>query len=160
MTVFLVRHAQAGSRSDSEVVDDILRPLNDEGRLQAAAIVSVLAAMGVRSVYCSPYRRCVQTAVPLAAHLGVSVIQTSDLGEGVAVGAVRMVRELANESAALFSHGDIIPSVLETLARTDGLDLGSTPKCQKGSIWMLETNGSSDVFVRATYVPPSRFTML
>jgi 8-oxo-(d)GTP phosphatase len=159
MPLFLVRHAQAGSRIESDLTDDSRRPLNDEGRFQAAAMVSVLAEMGARSVYASPYRRCVQTAVPLAAHLGIPAIETDDLGEGVAVGALRLARELANEGAALFSHGDIIPSVLETLVRTDGLDLGPSPKCQKGSIWMLETNGSSRVFVRATYVPPSRFTM-
>ena len=160
MALFLVRHAQAGSRSDyGAAYDDRLRPLTSEGRHQAAALVDVLGEMGVKSLYSSPFRRCVQTAVPLASHLGIHVNETEDLAEGPAVGALRLARSLANDHAVFCSHGDIIPSILETLVAVDGISLGSSPKCQKASIWLLETNGSSDVFVRATYVPPPRWTM-
>jgi 8-oxo-(d)GTP phosphatase len=159
MALYLVRHAQAGSRAESNLPDDTLRPLTREGRHQAAALAGVLDEMGARSVYTSPYRRCVQTAVPLAAHLGIDVIETDDLGEGPADGAIELVRNVANDNAALFSHGDIIPAVLEHLAVTDGLDLGSSPRCQKGSIWILESDGSSAKFVKATYVPSWRFNL-
>jgi 8-oxo-(d)GTP phosphatase len=159
MALYLVRHAQAGSRAESNLPDDTLRPLTREGRHQAAALAGVLDEMGVRSIYTSPYRRCVQTAAPLGAHLGLPVIETDDLGEGPADGAIELVRKIANDDAALFSHGDIIPAVLEHLATVDGLDLGASPRCQKGSIWILETNGSSDKFVKATYVPSWRFNL-
>jgi broad specificity phosphatase PhoE len=159
MTLFLVRHAQAGSRAESNLPDDTLRPLTREGRHQAAALAGLLDDMGATSVYTSPYRRCVQTAVPLGAHLAVPVIETDDLGEGPADDAIQLVRKLANDSAALFSHGDIIPAVLEHLVANDSIDLGPSPRCQKGSIWMLETNGFSDTFVKATYVPAWRFNV-
>ncbi len=159
MALYLVRHAQAGSRAESNLPDDTLRPLTREGRHQAAALAGLLADMGAQSVYTSPYRRCVQTAVPLAAHLGVPVTLADDFGEGPADGAIELVRKLANENAAIFSHGDIIPAVLEHLAVHDSLDLGKTPRCQKGSVWVLETNGSTDMFVKATYVPAWRFNV-
>jgi 8-oxo-(d)GTP phosphatase len=159
MALFLVRHAQAGSRAVSNLPDDTLRPLTREGRHQAAALVGLLDEMGATSVYTSPYRRCVQTAVPLGAHLGVPVVETDDLGEGSADGAIALVRKLANDNAALFSHGDIIPGVLEYLVANDSLDLGPSPRCQKGSIWMLETDGISDTFVKSTYVPAWRFNV-
>jgi 8-oxo-(d)GTP phosphatase len=159
MALYLIRHAQAGSRAESNLPDDTLRPLTREGRHQSAALAGLLEEMGAQSVYTSPYRRCVQTAVPLAAHLGVPVIETDDLGEGPADGAIELVRKLANENAALFSHGDIIPAVLAYLAANDSLDLGNSPRCQKGSVWVLETNGLTDKFVRAIYMPAWRFNM-
>jgi 8-oxo-(d)GTP phosphatase len=159
MALYLVRHAQAGSRAESNLPDDTLRPLTREGRHQAAALAGLLEELGAQSVYSSPYRRCVQTAVPLAAHLGVSVVETDDLGEGPADGAIELVRKLANQNAALFSHGDIIPAVLEHLVAKDSLELGASPRCQKGSVWVLETDGLTDTFVKATYVPAWRFNV-
>jgi 8-oxo-(d)GTP phosphatase len=159
MALFLVRHAQAGSRAESNLPDDTLRPLTREGRHQAASLAGLLDEMGAKSVYTSPYRRCVQTAVPLAAHLGVAVIESEDLGEGPADGAIDLVRKLANDNAALFSHGDIIPAVLGHLAVEDSLDLGPSPRCQKGSVWILETDGLTSSFAKATYVPAWRFNI-
>ena len=168
MTVFLVRHAQAGTRADFQSDDDRLRPLTDEGRHQSAALVGTLVDLGVTAAYSSPFRRCVQTAVPIAAHLRISVIETEALAEGPSDDAYALVRSLAHESAALFSHGDIIPGVLQSLVFADALFLGTNPRCQKASIWMLEAArpsetaklSSPNVFVRATYVPPPRWTML
>ncbi len=157
MVLFLVRHAQAGSRAEANLPDDTIRPLTAEGRHQAAALVGVLTDLGARTVYSSTFRRCIETAAPLAAHLGVPMTVTEDLAEGPADAAIKLVRARSEDSAALVSHGDIIPAVLEHLAQIDGLDLGSAPKCQKGSVWMLETDGRTGRFVKATYVPAQRF---
>jgi 8-oxo-(d)GTP phosphatase len=164
MTVFLVRHAQAGNRAEFHDANDRLRPLTDEGRHQSAALVGTLADLGVKAIYSSPFRRCVQTAAPLAAHLDLPVIQTEALAEGPSDDAYALTRSPATQSAALFSHGDIIPGVLQSIVFADALFLGTNPRCQKASIWMLETAeapaeggaGTSAVFVRATYIAPPR----
>jgi broad specificity phosphatase PhoE len=155
--LFLVRHAQAGSRAEANLPDDTLRPLTAEGRHQAAALVGVLAELGARSAYTSPYKRCIETAAPFAAYLGSPMVITGDLEEGPADAAIALVRARAHDHAALFSHGDIIPAVLEHLITTDGLDLGPSPKCQKGSIWMLEFDEGTARYTKATYVPAQRF---
>lgn len=157
MTVYLVRHAQAGSRAGFALDDDRLRPLTTEGRHQAAELAGLLAELGVTSVLSSPYRRCVQTAAPLAALLGVPVAEHHALEEGPHDDAVVLVRELAHGSAALVSHGDIIPGVLDTLQHEDRLDLGAAPRCQKASVWILEPEATTDRFVTATYVSPPQW---
>jgi 8-oxo-(d)GTP phosphatase len=161
MTVFLVRHAQAGRRSDFDGGDDSLRPLTTEGRHQAAALAGLLAELGATTVYSSPYRRCVQTAAPLAALLGVAVVETSALEEGPPDAAIELTRRVAAESAAFFSHGDIIPAILDDIVAHDVVDLGTEPRCQKGSVWILEPDKDSPgVFASATYLPPPRWMML
>ncbi len=48
--------------------------LNDKGREQADALVRMLASQPIQAVYSSPIERCVETAEPLAAALGLSVV--------------------------------------------------------------------------------------
>ncbi len=154
MTVFLVRHAQAGNRAGFPSDDDRPRSLTIEGRHQAAELAGVLQDLGVTDVRSSPYRRCVETAAPVAALLRVPLVEMSALEEGPAVAALALVRDIATMSAVLVSHGDIIPAVLDALARDDGLDLGPAPRCQKASIWILEPDSSGTRFAKATYVSP------
>ncbi len=155
MTLFLLRHAQAGSRSDWPG-DDRTRPLTSVGRHQSADLVGMLAEMGLAKVFSSPYTRCVETAAPLAARLGVSVIITEALAEGPHYGALALVRSLGHENALLCSHGDIIPALLDTFAFVDGVDLGPNPRCQKGSLWVLEPDAEAQTISRVQYIPPSR----
>ena len=133
MTVFLVRHAQAGSRIGAALDDDRLRTLTVEGRHQSAELAGILAVLGVTEILTSPYRRCIETAAPLAAALNVEVQITTALQEGPHDGALALVRQLASGSAAFFSHGDIIPGVLQSLAQEDNLDLGESPMVAPGA---------------------------
>ena len=153
MTLYLVRHSPAGSRSAWDG-DDTVRPLTREGRYQAAELVEWLAPCGIEEVRSSPYRRCVETVAPLAAALGLTVEVDDTLAEGEADRAVRLVRELWGHTAALSTHGDIVPAVLDALAREDGVDLGPDPKWKKGSVWILEPAAERGRFARAQYVAP------
>lgn len=156
MTLYLVRHADAGSRRNWGG-DDMIRPLTSEGRHQAADIAGLLVDFGVNRFLSSPYRRCIETIVPAAAARGVQTEITEALTEGPHDDAVRLVRSLAQATVAFCSHGDIIPGVLDVLATEDGLDLGKQPRCQKGSIWVLEPKaGKQGKFALATYIPPTR----
>ena len=159
MTLFLVRHAQAGSRSSWSGthlgIDDILRPLTPQGRYQSADLVGLLEEMGITEIRSSPYKRCLETVAPLAAALGLEVIVDERLAEGPADGAIALARALAETSTVFCSHGDVLPAILDHLRLNDALDLGADPRCQKGSTWICEPNRAwAGHFSEATYLAP------
>ncbi len=151
MPLLLIRHAHAGSRRDWPG-DDRLRPLSAKGGRQAEAISSLAEDHSPQRILSSPYERCLQTVGPLGAHLSLRVEPVDDLAEGAGPSALALVRALADEKAALCTHGDVIPDVLVALADEDRLDLGHRPRQAKGSVWVLEAHAGR--FTRATYVPP------
>ena len=151
MPVILVRHAVALDRHDWKG-DDADRPLRKRGRRQADALVKLLDGFAVERVLSSPFVRCVETVVPLASARGCPVEETADLAEGASHEAVALVRSLAGRNAALCSHGDVIPRVLEHLVVHDGVDLGHDPRCAKASVWVLEDDGERAV--KAFYIEP------
>ena len=81
MTIYLVRHAKAGSRK-AWTGDDELRPLSKAGRAQARALAKRLAADGITRIFSSPYVRCRQTVEPLAERSGVPVEASEALARG------------------------------------------------------------------------------
>lgn len=151
MPVLLVRHAVALDRHDWKS-DDEQRPLRKRGRRQADALVDVLAGFEIERVLTSPFIRCVETVVPLAAARGCEVEETAALAEGASHDAVALVRSLAGRHAALCSHGDVIPRVLEHLVVHDGVDLGHDPRWAKASVWVLEDDGER--VAKAFYIEP------
>ncbi len=157
--VLLVRHAKAGERVGWAPSDDIIRPLTTEGRRQAADLVDVLNAFSPRDVSASPYRRCLETVVPIAAHLGLSVKSDDRLAEGAATQALSVIRDHFMTGAGcivLCSHGDVIPEVLQHLQRADGLSLGSEFRVQKASTWILTGLVGSGTVQTASYVGPPK----
>lgn len=157
MTIYLVRHANAGSRAKWSGGDDALRPLVPQGRYQAADLVTVLGELGITRILSSPYRRCIETVAPLAAALGLPVEIDDALAEGPGGPAFKLVRSLHAENAVLCSHGDIIPSVLEALEIQDGVKFRADARCQKASTWILESDPTGDgSFSSLSYIPPPR----
>ena len=159
MAVYLVRHADAGTRHEWHQPDD-LRPLTERGERQAAGVVELLGDRPITRILSSPAMRCRKTIEPLAAHLGVEVELHAALLEGAALqDALAVVRAAAATpaegdaagDAVLCSHGDVIPDVL-TYLMGKGMRTGPDRRCQKGSVWVLEVDGA-DV-VRGEYVPP------
>lgn len=151
MTLYLLRHAKAGSRS-SWSGDDRLRPLSGAGRRQAVLISEALADLPITRILSSPYARCVETAALVAEPHGLRVEEAVALAEGAPLPDVLALADaVAAEEAVLCSHGDVIPMLLEELAST-GIDLGPEPRCQKGSIWIVEAGASCPPPAR--YVPP------
>ncbi|MET0275894.1 MAG: histidine phosphatase family protein, partial [Acidimicrobiia bacterium] len=97
MTIYLVRHAKAGSRRNW-ATDDTLRPLSKPGRRQADAIASGLAGVSVSRLVSSPFVRCVQTVEPLAAALDVDIERSDKLAVGASINdALDLVDKLARE---------------------------------------------------------------
>lgn len=158
MTLLLVRHAEAEPRSGWGG-PDVLRPLSSRGRRQAGGLVHVLGdRFSIGRLVTSPSLRCIETLSPLAATFGVGLELSTDLGEGhdpdAAIGQARSTATSPGTEGALVlcSHGDLIPKVLDVLQGSDGLDLGRSPRCQKGSTWVFESRLGR--FTSATYISP------
>jgi len=142
MTIYLIRHAHAGDRSEWQG-DDRLRPLSAKGNRTARAIADTLGDRPVERVLSSPAVRCVETIEPLATRVGRPIETTEVLAEGGdPVEVIRLLRAHRDGDLAVCSHGDVIPEVIETLSR-DGLDIRGTIGNRKGSFWALELNGVS-----------------
>ncbi len=154
MTLYLVRHASAGTRGHFGSGNDLDRPLDAVGHDQASGLISLLGDKGITQVYSSAAVRCVETVVPLAEHLGVEVEIEPALLEGQsATMALHLLRTLAqsNTTAALCSHGDIIPDAIQTLAR-EGMVIAGQRAWAKGSTWELRTRGND--ITEATFLGP------
>lgn len=152
MSVLLIRHAHAGSRSEW-MGHDAERGLSDRGRKQAKRLVAKLRGYDIERILSSPYVRCMETVAPLAAARDLKVEAVDALAEGAGDKAVRLLRSLATADVALCTHGDVIPEILLALREDDGLDLGAHPRQAKGSVWVLET--SKGRFRKALYIPPA-----
>ena len=151
--LLVIRHASAAARHKWEDAD-LLRPLDDKGRRQAQRLVDRLRLFEVRRVLSSPSLRCTQTVAPLAAAAGVAVEERDELAEGMARAALELVRDVAGQSVALCTHGDVIPRILEALVIEDGVALGDDPQWQKASTWVL--HGTERRFVKVDYIEPPR----
>ncbi|HSR44792.1 MAG TPA: NUDIX hydrolase [Acidimicrobiia bacterium] len=149
--IYLVRHATAGRRKDWKG-EDVKRPLSNRGWEQANEIGTFLADAQVERLLSSSYVRCRQTFEPAAALLGLKVERSGALLEGSGSKRLeKLMRKLGNTPAALCSHGDIIPALLERLSAS-GTVLESEVEFAKGSIWAIDV--VEGTFPSARYIPP------
>jgi 8-oxo-dGTP diphosphatase len=150
VTVYLVRHAKAGSRRNWSG-DDAQRPLSRPGNRQAAELAAALGHVGITRIVSSPYVRCMQTVEPLAEALGIPVDVSDALAEGAPAAEARALFEkLSRENVVLCSHGDVLGAVLVDLAGRDvRLD---DFRIEKGSVWEVECDHGRPTSAR--YVPP------
>jgi len=152
-TIWMVRHASAGDRS-AWTTDDRDRPLDERGIRQAQGLLAALTPHEVgraRSVRSSPYLRCRQTVEPLAASLGLEVVDDPALAEGASLrSTLQLLRRCGD--AVLCSHGDVIGDLVGHLAGR-GL-AGHDARFAKASTWVIELVDGR--LSGAVYVPPPR----
>jgi len=100
--LFIVRHADAIPDEDeiipSGIYDDL--PLSRTGRNQAQALAERLSGLSFNAMYSSPLRRCLETAAPLAEHLGITPIIAEGLKE-IKLGNIRPLPNDGQDLAAL-----------------------------------------------------------
>jgi broad specificity phosphatase PhoE len=152
LTVYLVRHARAGSRSRWKG-DDTLRPLSKIGRAQADGIAKELSEESIDVIVSSPFVRCTATVEPLADKVGVEVETSDALAEGARPAhALRLFEKVQDRNAVLCTHGDVMQDLLDHFGR-HGVKLRDH-RMEKGSIWVFDLEG--DAVRRARYVPPPK----
>jgi 8-oxo-dGTP diphosphatase len=140
MSFLLVRHASAGKRKQWSG-DDRLRPLDEQGREQAARLPAALSEFRIDRICSSPYVRCRQTVEPLALALDLEIEERDELAEGAGRYApLALAFELGGQTAVLCTHGDVIFDLLGE--ETD-----------KGSTCVLEIVDGR--LTRRGYLPPA-----
>jgi 8-oxo-dGTP diphosphatase len=152
VSIYLVRHAKAGSRSDWHG-DDLVRPLSKNGWLQAEAIAARLSKRGVTALVSSPFLRCRQTLEPLAAALELPIADDRRLAEASAFEDVLDLLATLPDGAVLCSHGDVIPETMMALERR-GCDIDGHPDWRKGTVWTLERSVEGKVGRAKVWGPP------
>lgn len=151
MTVWLVRHAKAGSRQRWDGPDD-LRPLTKAGERQAAGLQETLADEHIDAVISSAYVRCRQTVQPLAHVRRLPITLHDALLEGASLDELgKLLEDLEVVSAVLCTHGDVVENLVARLA-ADRVPLDGDLAWPKGSTWALEVNGGR--VHAARYLPP------
>jgi 8-oxo-dGTP diphosphatase len=140
MRVVVLRHATAGHR-DHWDGDDRMRPLDEQGRAQAEALVSTLAELGTQALYSSPALRCVQTLELAAARLGLSIETRTELDESAhRQDVLELLEGVVAPVPTLCTHGEAIEELLPD------------HECEKGAIWIVDVE---DGEVREErYLPP------
>ncbi len=156
--VLLVRHADAGQRSDSDG-PDINRRLSERGRCQAHALGSLLAMFAPTQVLSAPAVRCMQTVEPLAESLGLRVEVASMFGEEdftadpePAGDRFRAALASTEDVTVISSQGGVLPALIAGLPSTEAPE-PLAPIVAKAGVWALATSGGR---VRADYYPPSK----
>ncbi len=152
MSLFVVRHAKAGSRRDWDG-DDTERPLSKGGRRQSAALAERLAGEHVSGLWSSPYVRCMQTLEPLGQLLDLKVLGEERITEGASSNEGLDLLGDVPDGAVLCSHGDVIPDLLHALVRR-GTRILTPPDWRKGAMWVLDAPGVDGLVATARVEPP------
>lgn len=87
--IYFVRHA----KSDHTVKDGRIRPLTPEGLASTAQVKDFFRDKHIDAIYCSPYKRSIDTIRPAAEMLGLEIVTDERLRErenGLPVGAPGM----------------------------------------------------------------------
>ncbi len=136
MTLYIVRHAKAGKRSEWEGPDE-MRPLSDKGWEQAQALAEKLELISPTYLISSPATRCIQTLKPLSKAINIKIVSDQRLFEHGDIAKTLEVLEEVEDSTVISSHGDMIPEVIKLLERR-GMEIGSKPDWRKASVWVVE----------------------
>lgn len=150
-TIYLVRHAKALNRSEWTQPDE-LRPLTKAGRRQAEELVERLNAFSFARAISSPHVRCKETVELLAKARKLPLETAEELTENSdADDVLAFIKTLGSKPAVLCSHGDVIADLMTNLVN-DGLATESELRWEKGSTWVLESDG--ETFLYGRYLPP------
>ena len=152
MSLYLVRHAKAGSRSEWDG-DDLLRPLSKNGWKQSKAIAKHLRKQGPTRLLSSPYLRCRQTLEPLGELVHLEVLDDARLTEGGPFEGVLDLIAEAPDGTVMCSHGDLVPETIAALQRR-GCEILSSPDWRKATVWTLEVAADGHIATASLWGPP------
>lgn len=123
-----LRHGKAAPHGDWDGPDST-RPLTHVGLEQAVSAASTAAAFGPARLFSSTATRCQQTIAPLAeltelpVTLKKGVSQDAYFDGGGTVASFVSKRLAAGVSAAVCSHGPVLPDILAEIAHQSGAEV-------------------------------------
>jgi broad specificity phosphatase PhoE len=121
-TVFVVRHMQKADGADP--------PLSTEGVANAQALADKLATSGITAIFATQTRRAMETAQPLAARLGLTVMPY-DPGKPEALAA----KVAALPGAVLIvGHSNTVPDLI---ARVGGREPVTLTEQDYGTVFVV-----------------------
>jgi 8-oxo-dGTP diphosphatase len=146
----LLRHASAGSKHAWQAKghsDDLLRPLDAEGRKQAEAVAGLLACFGKARVLSSAAERCVATVRPYAVQEGVAieVEPAFTIGQADDRAIARAVEAVIRDGrpAVICGHRENLPVLLEEACRALRAKAPDGATLRMASFWVLQASGQS-----------------
>ncbi|MDD3718920.1 MAG: histidine phosphatase family protein [Actinomycetota bacterium] len=80
-TVYLLRHGETEYHAQHRLLGRLDIGLNEKGHGQASRVRDFFAGIELTAVYCSPLRRCQETARPVAEEHGLDVVTVQGLME-------------------------------------------------------------------------------
>jgi phosphohistidine phosphatase SixA len=138
--LYVVRHADAGVRSDSP--HDHLRALTLDGREYARVLVGLLGDRVEGEILSSPFTRCVETVEPLAARSGRTVVLSDLLAEGAEIAAMLHLLRSLPDGSVVCTHGDMLVKLAPELEDVRPRR-GSAIQFDKGGVWVLSRENRS-----------------
>ena len=136
-TIYLTRHGSAGDKAKWRGKDR-KRALDKRGRKQSIRLAGSLDGHPITRLLSAEAQRCVQTARPLSFSIRLPISTERRLRvDAGAEDVFKLIKQLNGESVLLSTHGELIESVIGSLA-ADGVDLDGPMEWKKGSIWILE----------------------
>lgn len=152
MKLHIVRHAQAGKKSQWKGDDDE-RPLSDLGFAQARELGDVLPK--VHRLLASPTVRCCQTLEPLADRLGLEIETDRALCKTTSLNKTLTLLDSLmadGDNVTVCSHGEVLGPLMRELEATGVPLRGGGPANQKGSVWTVKV--AKGEMLKATYRHP------
>ncbi len=142
VTVYFLRHGQAGDREDWKG-DDAKRPLTPDGqkRMQREAAGIKALKLPVARILTSPLTRAQQTAAIVAETLGVPLAEDERLAPGFGAPALRGILQAHRKTTGLMLVGHE-PDFSETIGQITG---GSHVILKKGGLAVVELDDSDSL---------------
>jgi 8-oxo-(d)GTP phosphatase len=146
--LILLRHAEAGHKSDWPA-DDLSRPLDPQGALDARSLAPLLRCFGVSRVVSAPAERCVATVRPYAAATGAAMqiepafdVAGTDAGRSPA-DAKKAVAALAAtaEPVIICAHRENLPVLVAAACAELGTEPPAGGPLRKGEFLVLHRAG-------------------
>jgi phosphohistidine phosphatase SixA len=135
--IWLVRHAE---RADAGMDDQPDPELSAVGRARAQELARFLGEAGITSIYSTPFRRTMQTALPLAEALGLG-IETYDPRDADSMEAFHSGVRLPGRHLVV-GHSNTTPALVEQLG---GDPVSAIAVEEYDRIYVLQLTAGGDV---------------
>jgi 8-oxo-dGTP pyrophosphatase MutT (NUDIX family)/phosphohistidine phosphatase SixA len=158
----LVRHASAGNKAEWRAAgpaDDLRRPLDEGGVRQAAALAPLLGCYARGQVLSSVAERCIATARPYAAQVGLEVQADRAFTVGMVPPAAtrhRVDEVVGSERPTVISaHRENLPVLLEEASAVLGAKPPDGEPLPVAGFWVLHIGWSALVCAERHHARPA-----